>query len=409
MLLSEQHPLAEAADRPAAAMRISRVQAWWVRVPIESGRQHKSDFGQIATFDAAIVRIETADGIVGWGEGKNAAGSAGTYGALVHLINHEISPLLIGRDARDISTTWEMLYNGVRHQRAAAAGHALPQLARRGLTVAAISAVDIALWDIFGKSLGVPVWQLLGGRKAERMPAYASGGWASAEKIGEQLQSYVDQGGFRAVKMRVGAMDGTPHVSARRVRAARAALGPDIGLMVDAHGTYTVADAKRFAHLVADCDLAWFEEPVIADDKQGMAELRGACNIPIAAGESEATRFAFRDLAVLRAADIFQPDLGFCGGISEAMKIAAIASAFNLRLAPHLWAGAPAFFAGLHVAAASPASFIIEYSLGANPMLHDLMEETIDLKDGMIAIPDGPGLGITVSEKFLEAHALTDR
>ncbi|MCV3240774.1 mandelate racemase/muconate lactonizing enzyme family protein [Mesorhizobium sp. ZC-5] len=390
-------------------MRISRVQAWWVRVPIETGRQHRSDFGQVSTFDAAILRIETSDGIVGWGEGKNAAGSAGTYGALVHLINREIAPLLIGRDARDINAIWEMLYNGVRHQSAAASGHAMPQLARRGLTVAAISAVDIALWDILGKSLGVPVWQLLGGRKAKRMPAYASGGWAPADKIGDQLQSYIAEGGFKAVKMRVGAMDGTPQASAVRVKAAREALGPEIGLMVDAHGTYTVADAKRFAHLVADCDLAWFEEPVIADDKAGMAELRAACNIPIAAGESEATRFAFRDLAVMRAADIFQPDLGFCGGISEATKIAAIASAFNLRLAPHLWAGAPAFFAGLHVAAASASSFIIEYSLGANPMLHDLIEETIDLKDGMIAIPDGPGLGITVSERFLEAHALTDQ
>jgi L-alanine-DL-glutamate epimerase-like enolase superfamily enzyme len=390
-------------------MRISRVEAWWVRVPIEAGRQHRSDFGLVATFDAAIVRVETADGIVGWGEGKNAAGSAGTYGALVHLINREIAPLLVGRDARDLNAIWEMLYNGVRHESAAASGHAMPQLARRGLTVAAISAVDIALWDILGKSLGVPVWQLLGGRKAERMPAYASGGWAPAEEIGEQLQSYVDEGGFKAVKMRVGAMDGAPHVSASRVKAARKALGPEIGLMVDAHGTYTVADARRFAHLVADCDLAWFEEPVIADDKAGMAELRAACSVPIAAGESEATRFAFRDLAILRAADIFQPDLGFCGGISEAMKIAAIASAFNLRLAPHLWAGAPAFFAGLHVCAAAASSFIVEYSLGANPMLHDLVEETVDLKDGMIAIPDGPGLGFTVSEKFLEAHALTDR
>ena len=390
-------------------MRISRVQAWWVRVPIEAGRQHRSDFGQVSTFDAAILRIETSDGIVGWGEGKNAAGSAGTYGALVHLINREIAPLLIGRDARDINAIWEMLYNGVRHASAAASGHAMPQLARRGLTVAAISAVDIALWDILGKSLGVPVWQLLGGRKAERMPAYASGGWAPADRIGDQLQSYIAEGGFKAVKMRVGAMDGTPQASAVRVKAAREALGPEIGLMVDAHGTYTVADARRFAHLVADCDLAWFEEPVIADDKAGMAELRSACNIPIAAGESEATRFAFRDLAVMRAADVFQPDLGFCGGIGEAMKIGALASSFNLRLAPHLWAGAPAFFAGLHVAAASASSFIIEYSLGANPMLHDLIEETIDLKDGMIAIPDGPGLGITVSERFLEAHALTDQ
>ena len=108
---------------------------------------------------------------------------------------------------------------------------------------------------------------------------------------------------------------------------------------------------------------------------------------------------------MLKAADIFQPDPAFCGGISEAMRIGTIASAFNLRFAPHLWAGAPCFFAGLHVCAASPASFIVEYSLGANPMIHDLVEETIEVKDGMIAIPDRPGLGFTISESFLEAHA----
>ncbi|MBA3447441.1 MAG: mandelate racemase/muconate lactonizing enzyme family protein [Pseudaminobacter sp.] len=386
-------------------MRISRVQAWWVRVPIETERQHRSDFGQVRTFDAAILRIETDDGVVGWGEGKNAAGSAGSYGALVHMLNHEIGPQLIGRHAGDIGIIWEMLYNGVRHESAAASGHAMPQLARRGLSIAAISAVDIALWDILGKSLGQPVWRLLGGRKLERMPAYASGGWASAEKIGEQLKSYVDQGGFKAVKMRVGAMDGQPHVSAARVRAAREALGPDVELMVDAHGTYTVADARRFIHMVADCDLSWFEEPVIADDKAGMAEVRASGSVPVATGESEATRYAFRDLAVLKAADIFQPDPAFCGGISEAMKIGTIASAFNLRFAPHLWAGAPCFFAGLHVCAASPASFTVEYSLGANPMIHDLVEETVVAKDGMIAIPETPGLGFSVSEKFLEAHA----
>ena len=387
-------------------MRIARVKAWWVRIPIDAAQQHKSDFGQSATFDAAIVRGETESGIVGWGEGKNAAGSAGTYGALVSLINDEVGPAIRGRDARDINGIWEMLYNGVRHQKAAASGHVMPALARRGLTIAAISAVDIALWDILGKSLGVPVWQLLGGRKSQRMPAYASGGWAPAETIGAQLQSYIDKGGFTAVKMRVGSMDGAPHVSAARVSAARAALGPAVSIMVDAHGTYTVADAKRFAHMVRDCDLAWFEEPVTADDRQGIAEVRAACGIPIAVGESEATRFDFRDLAVARAADVFQPDLGFCGGISEAMKIGAIASAFNIRLSPHLWAGAPAFYAGLHVCAASPASFILEYSLGANPMLHDLVVEKLDVADGTIAIPDTPGLGITIDEDFLRAYSM---
>jgi L-alanine-DL-glutamate epimerase-like enolase superfamily enzyme len=386
-------------------MRIKSARAWWVRIPIESSRQHRSDFGQLTTFDAAILRIETDDGLVGWGEGKNAAGSAGTYAALVHMLNHEVAPRLVGRDPADIVQIWEMLYNGVRHEKASAAGHAMPELSRRGVSVAAISAVDIALWDILGKSLGQPVWRLLGGRKADRMPAYASGGWAPADRIGEQLQSYIAAGGFRSVKMRVGAMDGPPHVSAARVKAARAALGPDVQLMVDAHGTYTVADAKRFVHLVADCDLTWFEEPVIADDKAGMAEVRAAGSVPIASGESEATRFAFRDLAVLKAVDVFQPDPAFCGGITEAMRIGALASAFNLRLSPHLWAGAPCFFAGLHVCAASPASFIIEYSLGANPMIHDLVEDDVSARDGMIAIPDRPGLGFTIAESFLEAHA----
>jgi L-alanine-DL-glutamate epimerase-like enolase superfamily enzyme len=387
-------------------MRIRDVKAWWVRVPIEAGRQHVSDFGQARTFDAAILRIDTDDGLVGWGEGKNAAGSSGEYGALVKMLNTEIGPRLIVRDPGDIGVIWEMLYNGVRSDLAASAGHAMPHIARRGVTVAAISAVDIALWDILGKSLGVPVWRLLGGRKMDRLPAYASGGWAPVDGIGEQLTSYIAGGGFRGVKMRVGAMDGFPHVSAARVKAARKAVGPDVDLMVDAHGTYTVADARRFMHMVADCNLAWFEEPVIADDKAGMAEVRASGMVPVAAGESEATRYAFRDLALARCADIFQPDPAFCGGISETMKIGSLASAFNLRLAPHLWAGAPCFFAGLHVCATSPASFTVEYSLGANPMIHDLVEEKVEVRDGMIGVPEMPGLGFTVSERFLAAHAV---
>ena len=386
-------------------MRISSVTAWWVQIPIAAGRQHVSDFGRLRTFDSAILRIETDDGLVGWGEGKNAAGSAGDYGTLVHLLNHEFGPRIIGRDPADVTYIWEDLYNGVRSKKARRHGHAMPDLSRRGLTVAAISAIDIALWDILGKSESKPVWRLLGGRKADRLPAYASGGWANAAEIGAQLTSYVAQGGFGAVKMRVGAMDASPAASAERVKAARAALGPDVGLMVDAHGTYTVGDAKRFAYLVRDCDLTWFEEPVTADDKAGMAELRAATHIPVAAGESESTRFAFRDLAVLRAVDIFQPDPACCGGITETMRIATLASSFNLRLAPHLWAGAPCFFAGLQVCAAAPASFTVEFSLGANPMIHMLSRAPVDVSDGMIAIPDTPGIGLDVDLDVIERYA----
>lgn len=386
-------------------MRIKSVQAWWVQIPIEEARQHVSDFGQLRTFDAAIVRIETGDGIVGWGEGKNAAGSAGDYAALVHLLNHEFGPRLIGREASQITAIWEDLYNGIRAKASAARGHPLPELARRGLTMAAISAIDIALWDIRGKALDQPIWALLGGRSAERLPAYASGGWADAAAIGAQLQSYIDAGGFRAVKMRVGSMDDRPHVSAARVRAARKALGPDVELMVDAHGTYTVAEAKRFAAMVADCDLAWFEEPVSADDRVGLAEFRASTMIPVAIGESECTRFDFAALVAGRAADILQPDPAFCGGITEAMRIAALASSFNLRLAPHLWAGAPCFFAGLHVLAAAPAGYIVEFSLGANPMIHTLSRAPVVVQDGTIAIPDAPGLGLDMDTDMIARYA----
>src|SRR5207302_8513475 len=136
--------------------------------------------------------------------------------------------------------------------------------------------------------------------------------------------------------------------------------------------------------------------PAPADDRAGEGEVPAATDIPTASGESEFTRHDFRDLAVLAAVDIMQPDLAICGGITEAMRISALASAFNLRLAPHLWAGAPAFAAGLHVAAASPAGFIVEYSLGANPLLHDQIEESFPVEDGMIHVPERPGLGITV-------------
>lgn len=386
-------------------MRIKTVQAWWVQIPIEEDRQHVSDFGRLRTFDAAILRIETEDGTVGWGEGKNAAGSAGQYAALVHLLNHEFGPRLIGRDASQITAIWEDMYNGSRAQASARRGHPLPELSRRGLTIAAISAIDIALWDIRGKVLDQPVWALLGGRTADRLPAYASGGWADAAGIGAQLQSYIDAGGFRAVKMRVGSMDDRPQVSAGRVRAARKALGPDVELMVDAHGTYTVAEAKRFAALVEDCDLAWFEEPISADDLTGLAEFRASTMIPVAVGESECTRFDFAALIAARAADILQPDPAFCGGITEAMRIAALASSFNLRLAPHLWAGAPCFFAGLHVLAAAPAGFIVEFSLGANPMIHNLSRAPVVVRDGMIAVPDAPGLGLEMDTEMIARYA----
>jgi len=333
-----------------------------------------------------LCEIFTDDGLVGIG---NAALSPRVTKELIDLY---LKPVLIGADPWDTELLWQHMYR------------ATMAFGRKGVAMVAISAVDIALWDLLGKSLDVPVWQLLGGRRAERMPAYASGGWADAAGIGAQLVSYVANGGFKAVKMRIGVFDGSPAASAERVIAARAALGPGIELMCDAHGSFTVSEARQFCYLVRDCQLAWFEEPVTADDKRGLAEVRRSTHIPIASGESDCTRFDFRDLIDLGAADVLQPDLAICGGVSEAMRIGAMAAAANLRVAPHLWAGAPAFAAGLHFAAACPAAHILEYSLGANPMIHDLVEERFAIEDGMLEIPDRPGLGITVREDFVDRY-----
>ena len=386
-------------------MKITSVLATWVHVPIPYERQHVSDFGRIASFDSVLVKVETDDGLVGWGEAKAGVGSAASGYGLAAIINRDLAPLLVAQDPRDVSRLWDVMYNTPREGFALDRGHVLPQLGRRGLSISAIAGVDIALWDLLGKSLGAPVWRLLGGRRAERMPAYASGGWADEARIGEQLLGYVEQGGFGAVKMRVGVMDGEPHRSAARVRAARTALGPDVKLMADAHGTWTVAEAKAFCRMVEDCDLYWLEEPVTADDKTGLAEVRRASTVPIATGESEFTRHDFREIAELRAADVLQPDLAIAGGITEGVRIGAIASAYNLRLAPHLWSGAPAFAAGVALAASQSAGFILEYSLGANPLLHELIHEKFAVVDGQLEVPDRPGLGIVIDEGFVRRHA----
>lgn len=385
-------------------MKITDVHATWVHVPIPSERQHTSDFGRIASFDSVIVKVQTDDGLVGWGEAKAGVGSAASAYGLAAIVNLDYAPLLVGQDPRDIGRLWDVMYNTPREGYALDRGHVLPQLGRRGLSMSAIAGVDIALWDILGKSLGAPVWRLLGGRRAERMPAYASGGWADEAHIGEQLLGYVDNGGFRAVKMRVGVMDGEPHRSAARVRAARKALGPDVKLMADAHGTWTVSEAKTFCRMVEDCDLYWLEEPVTADDKIGLAEVRRSSAVPISTGESEFTRHDFREIAERRGADVLQPDLAIAGGVTEGVRIGAIASAYNLRLAPHLWSGAPAFAAGVALASSQTTGFILEYSLGANPLLHELVHEKFTVVDGQIEIPDRPGLGITVDEDFMRRY-----
>lgn len=385
-------------------MKITDVAATWLHYEIPETAQHTSDFGRVKAFDMTLVRIETDAGLTGYGEAKAAVGSAGINAPIVSVINNELKPMLVGHDPRDVSGLWEKMYNGVRAHYALQKGRNFPELGRRGTRLSAISGVDLALWDIAGKSLEVPVYRLLGGKCRDKINAYASGGWAGADHIGQQLNETINQGNFKAVKMRVGIMDGNVETSIERVRAARKGLGPEIELMVDAHGTFDARSARRFCRGVEDCHLSWFEEPVSADDQAGLAEVRAATDIPIAAGESFSTRFDFLPLLQNRAIDILQPDPAIVGGISEVMKIAALASAHQLTLAPHLWGSALLFSAGLNLAAAVPNCVTLEYAMGFNPMLRELTEERFVIENGEVLVAERPGLGVTIREDFVERY-----
>ena len=380
-------------------MKITAVRASWLRAEIPPDRQHTSDFGRNDSFNTCLVEVETDSDHVGLGEAKVGVGNLGHYAGVVETIRAELTPQLLGRDPRDLTAVWEALYSGTRAHYVPATGRAFPVVGRRGVTIAALSGIDIALWDLLGKALGQPVWRLLGGRFRDRIPAYASGGWAPVGGIGAQLRQYVARG-HRAVKMRVGLQDRSVDDSAARVREVRETLGPGVGIMVDAHGTWSVREAQRFARKVEDCDLGWLEEPVSPDDVTGLAEVRASTDIPIAAGESEQTRFAFRDLIAARAVDVLQPDPAIAGGLTECVRICALAAAHGLTVAPHLWGSAILFAAGLQLAVATPCVTTLEFTRGENPLLNDLVEERFELVDGHVLAPDRPGLGLTLRRDF---------
>lgn len=387
-------------------MKIRSVDAVWLHCPLDAARQHVSDFGRIAAFDAVLVTVTTEDGLVGHGEAKPAVGSAGNGAALVAIVERELRPLLVGQDARHIGRAWSRMYNGVRAGLAERSGRAMPVLGRRGVHTAAMSGVDLALWDLAGKAHGCSVLDLLGGPCRDTVRAYASGGWADAASIGEELGRYAAQG-FRAAKMRIGAMDGSVEASLARVAAARRAIGPGVDLMVDAHGTMNVAEAKRFCAGAASLGLRFAEEPVASDDRAGLAEVRAASPVAIAAGESEAAAFDFAELLEARAIDVLQPDLAIAGGLSEGLRIAALAYAHRLELAPHCWGSAISFQAARTLAFASPAGVLVEVPMGGAPLLREMAAIDLALHDGMLRPPTGPGFGVVLDAAFVRRCTVT--
>lgn len=372
-------------------MKITDVRTVLLSAPIPPERRWRSDFGTNLKMDAAIVVVVTDEGITGFGEAK------GTPPVIKSIVESRLKPQLVGEDPTRVEALWEKMYSGSRTGLALKYGRPYVGHNVRGETLCAISGVDVALWDIFGKSLGQPIFKLLGGGVRDRIRGYGSGGWAAPGEAAAEMTGYVEKG-FTAVKMRVGGLDDEdfPRRSIERLREVRSAIGPRIDLMMDAHGALTATQAIQLARGAEEFRIAWFEEPVVAaDDLPGLAEVREKTIIPIATGENEQTRFAFQDILDARAADIVQPDIAIAGGLTETRRIAALAHARGKGVAPHVWGSALLWAASLQFAAATPNVFIFEFCQAYNPLLYDLITTPVAVaKDGFVSIPTGPGLGI---------------
>jgi len=352
---------------------------------------------------AVLVRIETHDGIEGWGEIYCQAPPV----IYTTIIAELLAPHFLGANPWDREVLWQAAYN------------ATIDAGQRGFVVGALSALDIALWDIVGKECGQPVHRLLGGLARTHVQAYATGlyrqpgdDWIAA--LPAEAVGYVERG-FLVVKMKVGF--GIP-LDVEAVRAVRAAIGPDVALAVDANHAYKPVQAIELGRRLAPFDIAWFEEPVSPEDIAGYCEVRERQPIPVAGGELAYTRFGFRDLLERRAADILQPDLCLCGGLSEGRAIADLARTWNVRCWAHVWGTGIAQAAAMHFLGWMPTKsadadvdpLLVEWDNTPNPLRDQIVTNPPVYAAGAVAVPTGPGLGVTIDRtavaRFQTAHSL---
>ncbi len=344
---------------------------------------------------ALLVKVETDAGLTGWGE----VFCFDAWPALVALIERVYEPLLVGEEALATGVVWAKLYNWTR------------DYGQKGLTTAAISGIDIALWDILGQATGQPVSVLLGGSFRNRVHCYATGLYRTRAAmeypvlLAREAAGYMAQG-YSAIKMKVGF--GLER-DLRAVAAVREAIGENTDLMVDANHALNVPGAIALGRAIAPHRIAWFEEPVVPEDLEGYRAVRQALPMPIAGGEAEFTRYGFRELVSRGAVDIAQPDICLAGGISEAMRIATLCQTWHVRCLPHVWGTGVAVAAALHVLAAlpdepaslTPEPLLIEHDRTENPLREEILSTPITMSGGCLLVPQGPGLGVEVDERAL--------
>ncbi len=345
-----------------------------------------------------FLKISTDEGVSGWGE-PIVEGQAATVAAAVR----EMADYLIGQDPDRIEDIWQVLYRA--------------RFYRGGpVTMSAIAGVDQALWDIKGKRYGLPIWQMLGGAVRDRIRVYS---WIGGDRPAEVVRAAQERldAGFSAVKMNAGEemhyIDSFAKVDAvvERVAALRDAFGSKLDIGVDFHGRIHKPMAKVMAHALEPYHLMFIEEPVLPENNEVLREIANHTSTPIATGERMFSRWDFRRLLEDGVVDIIQPDVSHAGGITETRKIAALAEAYDVALAPHCPLGPIALAACLQIDAVSHNAFIQEQSLGihynqGNDLLDYLVDPTVfQYADGFVPIPQGVGLGIEINEEAVRAAA----
>src|SRR3954464_13627913 len=373
--------------------RITDVRAYPTSFPVNPKDAVTLGIGRAVKRDAVIVKVSTEDAVVGWGEAHHGR----CPGAVAHLVNTTMRQLVMGQDANNITGIWKTVYD--------------KQLASHGMGAGAclaLSGIDMALWDIRGKMLKLPLYQLLGGR-SRPIPAYAGGvslGYQDPALLVDEAQPAVGAG-YKAIKLRIG---DTVARDIERVAMVRKIFGSKLVILSDANTGYTVADARAAMPALDELNVGWLEEPFPAHDYRSYREAARYGRLPLAAGENHYTRFEFNRVIEDGAITILQPDLSKTGGITEALRIAALASSWKLPVHPHTSMTGLNMAATIHFLAAIDNGGYFEGDVSKNNLFRDeLVSKPYEVgSDGCVRPLEGAGLGLEVNEKFLAAHPVIE-
>ena len=388
-------------------MRIEKIKSWVLSYDMESELGYSQAYYDKRT--AHLVEISTDEGLTGWGEcfGPGAVAVANKV-----IVEQVIAPLITGMNPLDREVIWHKVYNALRDH------------GQKGMPIQALSSIDIALWDLFGKIANLPLCELIGGAFRESVPVYGYGMMLKRESVKDHCARFIDESrkikdaGFIATKMKIGlgAKD-----DIKLAESVRKGVGDDFPFMADANHAYAFKEAFLVGQALDELNAAWFEEPVAPEDRDGYRNLRAKLKTPIAGGEAEFTRWGWRDLlAGATCLDIAQPEVCALGGISEYLKVLALCHSKFVPVVNHVWGSGLAVAANLHLLAAMPplpgAMFAeepwLEFDTTPNKFRDEILEKPLEIQKqvakegGRVKIPQGAGLGVQPNREFIEFYEI---